>query len=183
MKLGPGSLLIAPPLITDKRFSKSVLLVTHNNSSGAFALCLNKPTKHTLASVGNELGIDKELPFQMFWGGPVNNGSIWMIHDKDWENEHTLYVNDKWRITSNESMFYHLADGDAPRTFRMAFGFCSWMPGQLDMELAGTPPFSKRSSWITLEDVSPEFVFETNVNDLWKDATELAGNKAIENWF
>jgi len=168
--------------MTDSRFSKSVLLVTHNNSAGTFALCLNKPTKHNLKNISQELKLDGELPFQLFWGGPVNSGSIWMMHDKNWECDDTLWVNDKWRVTSNESMFYHMIDGDAPRDLRIVFGFCSWMPGQLEMELNGTPPFSKKSSWVIANNVDPQWVFDKHVDELWEDATNLAGEQAVATW-
>ena len=52
----PGSLLIAPPAMADSRFARSVLLVTHNNSAGSFALCLNRPTKHTAKQLSEQLG-------------------------------------------------------------------------------------------------------------------------------
>lgn len=182
MKPGPGSILIAPPSMSDTRFANSVLFVTHNNNAGTFALCLNRPTKHTAVSLSQELKLDKELPFQMYWGGPVNHGSIWMIHDNTWHNDDTMYVNATWNVTSNESMFHHMADGDAPRNFRLCFGFCSWMPEQLNMELAGVAPFSKKSSWLYANDVDPEWVFETPVEHLWESATELAADEAISNW-
>jgi len=183
MKPGPGSLLIAPPSMQDTRFAKTVLFVTHNNSAGTFALCLNRPTKHSAKSLSKELELDIELPFQMHWGGPVNPGSIWMVHDNTWHNNYTMFVNDKWNVTSHESMFYHMADGDAPRNFRLCYGFCSWMPGQLQMELAGESPFSKKSSWLIAENIDPEWVFENPVNELWDDATNLAADQAIDNWF
>jgi len=183
MKPGPGSILIAPPTITDSRFAKTVLLVTHNNSSGTFALCLNRPTKHTMEALSRDLELDKELPFQIHWGGPVNNGSIWMVHDKEWEIDNTLYVDEKWRVTSNESMFHHLADGDAPRQFRMLAGFASWMPEQLNMELKGIAPFTKTNSWLFVNKVDPEWVFNTPIDELWDDAIALAGSQAVESWF
>ena len=179
----PGSLLIAPPTMTDGRFSKTVILLTHHNNSGTFGLCLNRPTNHTLKSVSEELGLDNELPFQIYWGGPVQQGSVWMIHDKNWENSHTLYVDENWRVTSDESMFYNMADGDCPRDMRIVAGFASWMPGQLEMELQGKPPFSKQSSWLTVEKVDPEWVFNTPIDELWDDAVALCGNKAVESWF
>ena len=184
MKLQPGSLLIAPPAMTDGRFAKSVLLLTHNNQHGAFAICLNKPSRHTAESIREELNIDTDtnLPFQLYWGGPVNHGSIWLVHDNSWKIENTMHVNDEWRITSDESMFHHMADGDLPRTFRLAFGYASWAPGQLDMELSGQPPFSKRSSWVFTEKVNPEWLFETPVDELWDRATKLASTQAIDSW-
>jgi len=184
MKPGPGSLLIAPPAMTDTRFSKKVLLVTHNNKQGTFALCLNKPTKHTLGSISDQLDLPEVggLPFSLHWGGPVNHGTIWMLHDNTWECDSTMYVNEHWRITSNESMFHHMLDGDCPSTFRLVFGYCSWAPGQLDMELSGTGPFSKLSSWVFTSDSDPDWVFEKPIEDLWEHSTELASNQAVDTW-
>ena len=182
MKPGPGSILIAPPNMTDGRFRKSVLLVTHNNSSGTFALCLNRPTNHTLESLCRDLKLDSELPFPLHWGGPVQNSSIWMIHDQSWEIEHTLYVDENWRVTSNEAMFHHLADGDAPRQFRILAGFASWMPEQLKMEMGGVAPFTKSNSWLFVNKVDPEWVFDTPIDEMWDDAIALAGTQAVESW-
>ena len=182
MSPGTGSLLIAPPAMTDKRFAKTVMLITHNNSAGAFAVCLNRPTKHTAKKLSDELELDIELPFQMYWGGPVQQSSIWMVHDNSWHNDHSLFVNGQWNITSHESMFYHMADGDAPSDFRLAFGFCSWMPGQLDMELSGQAPFSKRSSWLYANDVDPQWVWDCPVDQLWDKSCELSASSAINTW-
>ena len=159
-----------------------MLLVTHHNNTGTFALCLNRPTKYTAEKLSEELQLDNRLPFQMHWGGPVQATSIWMIHDHTWENEHTLYVDDKWRITSNESMFYHMSDGDAPRDFRLCYGFSSWAPGQLEMELDGGGPFLKSSSWLIVEKSDPEWIFNQPINELWNSATALAGNEAVSSW-
>jgi len=61
-------------------------------------------------------------------------------------------------------------------------GFASWMPGQLEMELKGAPPFSKNSSWLTVEKVDPEWVFNTPIEELWNDAVALCGSEAVERW-
>ena len=183
MKLKPGTLLIAPPSMQDSRFAKTVLLITHNNNSGTFAVCLNRPTKHSAKELSRELELDIELPFTIYWGGPVQQQTVWMVHDKHWQNDTTMYVNENWHVTSHESMFYNLADGDAPRNFRLCFGFCSWMPGQLDMEIEGQAPFNKKSSWLYLEDADPDWIFDTPIDELWEEATNSAANAAIENWF
>src|SRR6056300_110424 len=111
-----GSLLIAPPGMVDSRFNRTAMLVTHHNKHNSWALCINRMTPHNLESLAREINLDvQNLRFPLFWGGPVQKGSVWMLHSKEWENEHTMYVNEDWRVTSNESMFHCLADGDAPR--------------------------------------------------------------------
>jgi putative transcriptional regulator len=182
MDLKPGTLLIAPPTMTDPRFQRSVLLLTQHSEAGSFALCLNKPTHLNLQEITKEMGLDVNLPFHLFWGGPVQPSSVWMLHSAEWECSHTMYINDEWKITSNESMFHHMADGDAPRHFRTVYGFCSWAPNQLDLEMAGTPPFSKSSSWVTAKSPSPEDIFQMEESNIWDYCTTLAGKQAVDNW-
>jgi len=181
-KLVPGSLLIAPPSMMDGRFGKTVLLLTHHNKDGSYAICLNRPTNRTLVDIGRELKLDTSLPFTMHWGGPVQQGSIWMVHTPDWSIEETMTVTDEYMITSNEKMFHHLADGDVPREFRVAFGFSSWAPGQLDMEMNGIPPFKKQSSWLVLNNPDPEWLWSLPIDDLWEAAVFKAGEEAVNAW-
>jgi len=178
----PGTLLISPPAMPDPKFGQTVLLLTQHSPHGAFALCLNRPTNQKVDKILEEMNIDAHLPFKMYWGGPLHPGSIWMIHTKDWNIDHTLHVDDTWKITSHESMFHHLADGDAPRSFRLAYGFASWGPGQLEAELSGTGRYVPGSSWLVLPDTDAADIFEIPENKLWSRATTMAASAAVDSW-
>lgn len=175
-------LLIAPPTIPDPRFRKSVLMLTHDHNGGSFALCLNKPTEHTLRDILEETGIETDLNFPLYWGGPVNVNTVWMLHSAEWSTEHTVEINEHWAMTSNISMFHHLADGDYPRYFRIMFGHCTWAPGQLRAELRGIPPWSPRHSWLVAENPGCEWCLEHPVDELWDAAAELSGQQAVATW-
>lgn len=177
-----SDLLIAPPNIPDPRFRKSVLMLTHDHRSGSFALCINKPSKFTLDQVLAELDLDYNLNFPLYWGGPVNAGTVWMLHSTDWECEHTVAVTTDWAMTSHISMFSHLADGDYPEHFRIFMGYCSWSPGQLANELAGSPPWSHNNSWLVANNLGPEWLFEQPVELLWENATTLSAHQAVDSW-
>lgn len=175
-------LLIAPPQIPDKRFRGTVLMMTHDHQGGTFALCLNQPTDHTLLDILEDTGIEANLNFPLYWGGPVNPGSVWMLHSTDWSIESTVNINDDWAMTSNEEMFHHLADGDCPRFFRMMFGYCSWAPGQLKAELRGAAPWNKNHSWLIAENPGPEWIMEYPVDELWAASAELCSHQAVDSW-
>ena len=175
-------LLIAPPNIPDPRFKRAVLMLTHDHHGGSFALCLNKSTHHTLKDILEETGIETNLNFPLYWGGPVSTNSVWMLHSSEWSTEHTAEINDEWSMTSNISMFHHLADGDCPRHFRMMFGYCTWAQGQLRAELQGNPPWSKKHSWLVAENPGAEWLFEHPVDELWDAAAELSGQQAVQSW-
>jgi putative transcriptional regulator len=182
IELEPGNFLIAPPNMTDSRFQKSVMLLTHHTEVGSFALCMNKPTSYTLSDIAKELGLENLPHFPLFWGGPVTQSSIWMVHSPEWNSEGTISINDSWSVTSNHSMFYHIADGDAPRYFRFVHGFASWAPGQLEAELRGNPPWTSKSSWLVTQDPGHEWILECPEENLWEHATELCSSQAVKNW-
>jgi putative transcriptional regulator len=177
-----SSLLIAPPGIPDSRFRKAVLLLTHDHDGGSFALCVNRPTQHTLQDVLEETGIESSMNFPVYWGGPMSPGTVWMLHSSEWDTEHTITINDEWSMTSNISMFHHLADGDCPQHFRIMFGYCSWAQGQLQAELRGLPPWSQKHSWLVADNPGPEWLLEAPVEELWEDAAQLSGQQAVASW-
>lgn len=177
-----GDLLIAPPNMPDPRFHNSVIIIVHNDASGSSGFCLNKILEPTINDIIKEIDLDANLPFPLFWGGPVNSTSVWMIHSSEWQTEHTLTVNDQWSITSSKEMFHCLANGDCPRHFRFCHGMSSWAPGQLDKELDGEEPWDARNSWLTLPDSVPEWVFEQPESRLWTLSTIEAGKTAVDAW-
>jgi putative transcriptional regulator len=175
-------LLIAPPAIPDKRFHKAVLMLTHDTEQGSFALCVNKPTNHTLNDILEENQIDANLNFPLYWGGPVSSTTVWMLHSSEWATDHTVSINDDWSMTSNIDMFYSLADGDCPQHFRLMIGYCSWANRQLAAELKGMPPWNHNHSWLVAENPGPEWLFDSAVEELWMETTQLSSNQAVDSW-
>lgn len=182
INIDAGSLIIAPPGIPDQRFKNSVMLMSHKFRGGTVGLCINRPTEYTVKDILIDTGITANLNFPMYWGGPMNQTTIWMLHSAEWKIEHTMEISKNWSITSNLAMFYHLADNDVPKYFRMMFGHASWAPGQLEAELRGLPPWNPNHSWLTASEQEPEWLFECPVEDLWDITAELSGHQAVDSW-
>lgn len=182
MKPKSSDLLIAPPRIPDPRFKKSVLMLTHDHKGGSFALCVNRPTEHTLQDILPELGIDTNLNFPLYWGGPVSVNTVWMLHDAGWNCEHTVPVTDEWAMTSNVEMFRDLANGNFPKHFRLMLGYCSWGKNQLQSEIDGMPPWNHNNSWLLAENLGPEWLFDQPVELIWDSATTLSSHQAVSSW-
>ena len=182
MKLETGKLLIAPPGMPDPRFSDSVILLVQHERTGSVGFALNKPTEYIVNDILDEVGVEGNLPFPLYWGGPVKSSAIWMLHDADWVMPNTVPVNHSWSMTSNRAMFTHLCDGDVPRNFRFLHGIATWGPGQLEQELKGGSAWSESASWLIAEDPGPDFLFECPEDCLWEEATELVKDQFVNSW-
>jgi putative transcriptional regulator len=177
----PGDMLVAPPNMKDDRFERSVLLVTHHQGS-SLAFCLNKPSEHRLSKIVEGMDIDLQEDHILYWGGPVSNTTIWMLHDSNWSCDATLPINEQWSMTSHQSMFHNLADGDKPENFFIIYGHAGWGPGQLEGELSGEHPWSKDQSWLIVKQPDIDWVFSTEPDDLWNESTKLCGSQAVQEW-
>lgn len=182
MKAVSGDLLISPPNILDPRFNKTVLLLTNFGQGGAFGLCLNKPSDHTVNEIIEPLGLQLPQDIRLYWGGPVKTSTIWMLHDSNWVCQNTLRINEKWSITSHEQMFERLVERDVPDRFRLMFGHAAWGPQQLDMELEGIEPWDHNHSWLVLKDPDPDLLIETDYPMLWNLACDLCSHQAVAEW-
>lgn len=183
MQVRGGDVLIAPATMKDTRFFKTVILLTHHHRGGSYGLCLNRPSGYVVQDLleDTDIALDCELRMPLYWGGPVQPNTVWMIHDPDWSIEYTIPVNEHWSMTSHSQMFYHLADQDLPKYFRVFHGYSGWGPGQLNMELNSQGPWQNTSSWLTVDQVGPE-ILEQDESELWTTSVELSARQAVSHW-
>lgn len=180
--VNPGDIIIAPPGLQDPRFTRSVIMITHETRQGTFGLCLNRLTENMVNDISDEVGTSINPNQPMFWGGPVNPQTVWMLHSHTWSLPQTVGIDGSWAMTSNRQMFHELAQGNWPEQFRITFGFTSWAPGQLEAELEGSEPRSINSSWLIWRNPDPDLLLDVAVNDLWRVATEQCGHQAVQGW-
>lgn len=177
-----GDVITAPPTMQDLRFRRTALLITYHDLDGSLGLCLNRATNVTLAKLSKEIGLERELPFPLYWGGPVNPGTIWMLHSSEWSIHNTMQINDSWSLSSNEQMFWAIHEGDTPQYFRFFHGFCSWNCQQLEGELRGEPPWNHKSSWLIVEQPDLAELVEMSPEEVWQHCVELSGQQAVSSW-
>jgi len=182
MSIGAGDLLIAPPNMLDPRFRGSVLLLTHHDPDLSMGLCLNKQTEHTLSSILEPINLDLDRDPEIFWGGPVAQNTVWMLHDIGWRIENTVKVNDDWAVTSHHHMFHMMNQGNWPDRYRIMIGHAGWAPGQLENELAGNDPWDHDHSWLIASDPDPDWLIGCEPNQMWSMACSFAGQRAVETW-
>src|SRR6476620_10142208 len=77
-KLKKGHLLIAEPsIIGDLSFNRSVVLLAEHNQNGSIGFILNKPLKYTIQDLVPDINAD----YKIFNGGPVEQDSLYFIHN------------------------------------------------------------------------------------------------------
>jgi putative transcriptional regulator len=165
--LGSGKLLIAEPFLADPNFARSVVLVCEHNEEGTIGFSLNRPTTHTLGDLLPELSTPL-LP--VFQGGPVQLDTLHMLHRAPisfggTEIADGVYWGGSYEALQDSVMHnsYQALD------LRLFVGYSGWGAGQLEKEL-------EEGSWI-VANVTPELIFETDPDLLWKRAIESLGSE------
>src|SRR5437762_35668 len=89
-----GQLLIAMPIMTDKRFARSVIYMCAHSAEGAMGLIINQRAPHisfrellkqlSIASdKGDDIQVDP-VPMEVHVGGPVETGRGFVLHSSDY---------------------------------------------------------------------------------------------------
>ena len=142
-----GQLLIAMPIMTDKRFARSVIYMCAHSEEGAMGLILNQRASNISApDLLERLGIDTRsgndevanevlaLPIQV--GGPVEKGRGFVLHSADYSSEDsTLNIEGDICLTATVDILKAIAEGRGPNRALLALGYSGWSPGQLESEI------------------------------------------------
>lgn len=164
----PGILLIAPPILDDPNFERSVVYLCQTDADGAFGLVLNQPTDLLLAALLD--GFERyDRPVQIRQGGPVQPETLHVLHRAPGlvDGGEDLPGGVTWG-GDLESLVEAFASNDADaEDFAFFLGYAGWAPGQLDEEIA-------RGDWL-LTTARAEDLFETAPEDLWKAVLRRMG--------
>jgi putative transcriptional regulator len=155
-----GQLLLDSGQLRGSFFHRSVVLICHHDSDGAFGLVLNHRTENR---VGDVLVADlpdtlKEEP--LYIGGPVQTNALTYLHAD-------TYLPDG-NVLANLNMGHSLDDlqelassFSGTRQLRCYAGYAGWTSGQLESEM-------ERRAWIT-HPASLDLVFSDKAGEsLWK---------------
>ena len=116
--------LVATEKMTDDRFKKTIIVMLDNDEEGAWGLVVNKPigkvplnllinTSQKLKNEKKEL-YNVEIP--IFWGGPVNEEQIYILHSKEYKNQTTESYKD-FSITRDYKILFDIAENKAPKKY------------------------------------------------------------------
>lgn len=140
-----GQLLIAMPLMNDRRFAKAVIYLCAHSEDGAMGLIINHRADHInfpdlldrLGIVTGEDGISGDLfERQVHMGGPVETGRGFVLHSADYfATNSTLAIDEGVSLTATIDILKAMATGKGPDRSILALGYAGWAAGQLENEI------------------------------------------------
>ena len=143
-----GQLLIAMPIMSDKRFARSVIYLCAHSAEGAMGLIINQRAPHISfpellgqLSIGTSDGDDSMqselIDMQVHVGGPVETARGFVLHSADYfVDDSTLPIDDGVCLTATIDILKAIAGGKGPDRAILALGYAGWRAGQLESEIA-----------------------------------------------
>ena len=161
--------LIATEKINDSRFEKTVILMLEHDEKGAIGIVINKPmgtiSLGPLISQVENKSINKkqlyDVKIPIYWGGPVDDHKILILHSKDYKNESTKEYNNL--STSDDlATLVEIAEKKGPKKSLIVLGLAAWNTGQLDGEI-------ELERW-TLSEIDGDLIFDMENKKKWLKA-------------
>ena len=142
-----GQLLVAMPIMTDKRFARSVIYMCAHSAEGAMGLIINQRASHIsfselmkqlsiMPETADEVEIELE-DMDVHVGGPVETQRGFVLHSADYYvADSTLPIDDGVSLTATIDILKAIAGGKGPDRAILALGYAGWRAGQLESEIA-----------------------------------------------
>jgi len=169
-KLKPqkGRLLISEPYLPDPNFDRTIILLCENNEDGSFGFVLNKPSLANVCDVMEDIR-HYEAPAMV--GGPVEQDTLHYLHrhpslDQSVEIAPGIF----WGGNFEKLLFLLETSQLGHQDIKFFLGYSGWTGGQLEEEL-------EQNSWIVSDLTTPELVFDTEPEAMWKKTLTVMGGR------
>jgi len=173
-----GQLLVAMPLMTDKRFARSVIYMCAHSDKGAMGLIINQKAPHiSFRELLGQLNISTRDPDKLasdlidvsvHVGGPVETGRGFVLHSSDYyAADSTLAIDDTVSLTATVDILKAIAAGRGPGRAILALGYAGWRAGQLESEITA-------NGWLHCP-ADPELLFDCALDQKYERALSKIG--------
>ncbi len=148
-KIKKGTFLISQPLISDKRFKKTIILISESNKDGILGFVINQETNVKI----NELvkGFENRKDY-CYYGGPVQVDNLFYFHQKGSiiDNSKKIFKNIYFGGDFNQIKEYIKSGLINESDIKFFLGYCGWEKKQLENEL-------KEKSWVVINEFKDFF--------------------------
>jgi putative transcriptional regulator len=149
-----NQILIAMPSSTrrDPYFDKTVIYVCEHHATGSVGLIINKPMKHPLSLVFEQLKVKpihvEQQNKPLLFGGPMQPERGFVIHKEVGAWRSSLRLREDVTITTSNDIIRAMAADTGPTHVLVTLGYVGWMENQLEKEIADNHwlvcPFSQK---------------------------------------
>ncbi len=159
------------PGMADTRFARTLTYVCRHDEEGALGLIVNRPIDMRMADLFSQVGLDTEdaqLNDQpLYFGGPVETGRGFVLHQPLGHWQSTLAVGEQIGLTTSRDILDAMVGGNGPGKLMVALGYAGWGAGQLESELA-------QNAWLSVL-AQASVIFDLPVDARLDAATHLLG--------
>ena len=163
-----GAILIAPPMMQDPNFRRTVVLLCEHGVDGSFGLILNRTISLNLTDVVEGMDL-YEGPLCM--GGPVQPNTLHVLHRYGESAGESIELGDGVFWGGDFETIKAKVENEATSAEQIRFflGYAGWTPGQLDAEI-------EQDGWI----IAPSelsIVFPDDPEQLWTQTLRRMGGE------
>ena len=158
-------LLIARDDLPDSNFADSVVLVMNNLGPAPVGIIINRPMPIPVSRLFPDLGRLAQVRDKVYFGGPVDFGSVWFLFHAVTPPEHAIKACDGVYLSADRQLLLKLLGRNKPMdSLRLFLGHAGWAPGQLEAEI-------ERSDW-TAKPAGMEAIFSGKSEHPWPPPQE-----------
>ena len=153
-------LLIARDDLPDSNFADSVVLVMNNLGPAPVGIIINRPMPIPVSRLFPDLKRLAPVRDKVYFGGPVDFGSVWFLFRAATPPEHAIQACDGVYLSADRRLLLQLLARDKPMdSLRIFVGHAGWAPGQLEAEI-------EQRDW-TLKRAEKEAIFSGKSEHPW----------------
>ena len=170
-RIQKGVFLVAPPVLQDSNFKRSVVLLCEHSDSGSFGLILNQHIDVEMIDVLKDPGAFTEA---IHLGGPVQMDTLHFLHRfGDSVTGSVEICADIFWGGELDALQETIRNRDTESTdLRFYLGYAGWSEGQLEAEV-------ETGGWI-VTDADSDFVFSVDPASLWRKVMiRMGGDYAL----
>tara|TARA_B100001123_G_C15081933_1_gene936027 strand:- start:299 stop:958 length:660 start_codon:yes stop_codon:yes gene_type:complete len=166
-------LLVSTEEMDDSRFKETVILLIDHDKEGALGLVINKPLGEisigSLVQNQKDINVIKKkelfnIKIPIFWGGPLDNNKILILHSKDYKNQNTK-IFEHLSISNDYDTLFAIAEKNGPKKSLVIIGISAWTIGQLEGEII------EKKYWV-ISEINEDIVFEVDNKKKFIKATK-----------
>jgi putative transcriptional regulator len=173
-----GQLLVAMPLMSDKRFAKSVIYMLAHSDEGAMGLIINQQAPNIsfpelmkqlkLSPEAEEEALEIAGEIRVHLGGPVDTQRGFVLHTPDYcSQDSTLTIDKGVSLTATVDILRAMAGGQGPNRAILALGYSGWSAGQLESEIHA-------NGWLHCP-ADPDIIFHPEIEAKYERAMSRIG--------